>query len=138
MKLIEFAWVLKIMLTLAAGFLSITFLQSGLDKLINYKDNYSWLAGQFSKTFLRHTIVLLLPVLTIMELLSGLLTAGGAVLLWLSKGTNPLCYGFALTGLTMLMLLFGQRVSKQYDGAAALTGYFLIVLVGLIGIAFVS
>lgn len=119
----------------AAGFITITFAQSGLDKLFNYKDNLSWLQGQFSKTFLRGTIGVLLPVIMLGEIFSALLNAFGFVQILLGNGTKFLAMGLCSSGLVLLMLLFGQRVSKEYAGAASLTGYFLVVLAGLLALA---
>jgi hypothetical protein len=121
----------KIILVLVTGFIVITFLQSGLDKVFDYKGNLSWISEQFSKSFLRNTIGIFLPVILIFELASGLLCVAGIIQLVLNKGDKILTMGFTLTGLTLLMLLFGQRVSKQYAGAVSLTGYFIIVLFGL-------
>lgn len=121
---------------LAAAFIAITLLQSGLDKAFNYKGNLEWLQGQFSKTFLRSTVGILLPVLMLGEIFSALLSAYGILIALLQHGTASLQMGLLSSGLVLLMLLFGQRVSKEYAGAASLTGYFLVVLAGLIALAF--
>lgn len=116
---------------LAAGFLAITFIQSGLDKAMNYKANLEWMSGQFKNTFLAGALPLFLPVLTLGELACGLLNVAGIVMRFYHT-TWYLSCGFAATGVVLLMLLFGQRVSKEYAGAASLTGYFIIALIGLL------
>ena len=121
-----------ILIALAAGFIALTFLQSGLDKIFDYEGNLKWMSEQFSKTFLNGTIGIFLPVLAACELVSGLLCTIGIAQFFLRKGEWILTLGFATSGLTLLMLLFGQRISKQYAGAVSLTGYFIIVLIGLI------
>jgi uncharacterized membrane protein YphA (DoxX/SURF4 family) len=123
---------LLIVVILAAGFIAITFIQSGLDKVFDYKGNLGWIGEQFSKTFLKSTIGILLPVIMIGELAGGLLLVYGVVMAILKSDFFPVIMGFSLCGMVLLMLLFGQRVSKQYAGAVGLTGYFLIVLAGLI------
>jgi hypothetical protein len=125
-----------IIMELAAGFIAITFLQSALDKIFDYKGNLSWLMEQFNKTFLRGMIGIFLPVLLVLELLTGLLCVWGGVLLFRGKGPDCLMSAFLLSGITLLVLLFGQRVSKQYPGAASLTGYFIVTLVGLLALMY--
>ncbi|MDQ3108312.1 MAG: DoxX family protein [Bacteroidota bacterium] len=118
-------------LILAAAFLSITFLQSGLDKVFDYKSNLSFMKEQFSKTFLKSMIGILLPVILLCELITGFFCVFGAILLYIGDGIYFIAAGFLFAGITLLMLLFGQRVSKQYAGAVSLTGYFIIALIGL-------
>jgi len=132
----HFVFVLIVILVLCAGFIAITFLQSGLDKVFNYKENLGWIGEQFAKTFLRNTIKLFLPVIMIGELLAGSICVYGMVELILNAKILPLIYGFAIAGIVLLLLLFGQRVSNQYAGAVSLTGYFMIVIVGLFAAAF--
>ena len=38
-------------------------------------------------------------------------------------------YGLLLSGLVLLMLLFGQRVAKDYIGAADITVYFIVCII---------
>jgi len=132
----DLSLICQIIASLAAGFISITFIQSGLDKVFDYKGNLAWISEQFSKTFLRKTIGLFLPMIMIGELAGGLLCIYGVIELFRKREEMMLVYGFALSGIVLLMLLFGQRVSKQYAGAVSLTGYFLIVLVGLLATGF--
>jgi hypothetical protein len=119
------------LLILAAAFLAITFLQSALDKVFDYKGNLSFMKEQFSKTFLKSTIGFLLPVILFCELITGCFCVFGAILTFTGGVIHFIAAGFLCAGITLLMLLFGQRVSKQYAGAASLTGYFIIVLIGL-------
>lgn len=127
-----------LILILAAGFLAIVFIQSALDKIFDYKGNLSWMKEQFSKTFLKNVIGLFLPVLLAVELFAGIHCVLGIIQLLRGKGEMILIEGFAISGLALLMLLFGQRVSKQYAGAVSLTGYFIIVLIGLFAAAMIS
>lgn len=116
--------------------LAIVFLQSSLDKLFDYKGNLSWLKEHFGKTFLRATVGVMLPMLTLLELSGGLLCAAGALLTLFNAhqdatGPQLLLLGHSLVMLALMALMFGQRVVKDYAGAASLTGYILIALVGL-------
>lgn len=110
---------------------AILFLQSSLDKILNWKGEKEYLTGHFAKSPLKGTVPLLLPVIVIIELLAGGLSALGipeAVLRWgAGFGGLGMCFGTA----AIIMLFFGQRVAKDYAGAASLIPYFLMCAAGL-------
>jgi hypothetical protein len=124
-------WLVQVLCTLL---LAITFLQSGLDKVIDWKGNLGWLSGHFSKSPLRGVVAPMLASLTLLELAAGALCAAGLVALLLSGGTRLALGGLALSGLTFVALFFGQRMAKDYAGAAGLVPYFLVSLVGLLSL----
>ena len=64
---------------LGALLVSILFIQSGLDKVFDWKGNVEWLKGHFSKTFLAGLVPLMLAKITIIELTAGLTSAAGIV-----------------------------------------------------------
>jgi hypothetical protein len=106
-------WVMQV---LAAGFLAVLFLQSGLDKLIDRQGNLDWLEQHFANSPLAGMVAMMLSVVTAVEVGAGVFSALGAVV---------------LSGGAILMLFFGQRVAKDYAGAAVLVSYFLLVLAAL-------
>ena len=59
---------------LIAIFISIAFMQSGLDKILNRKDNLEFFKAHFANTILKSFTTLLLSILTILELIGGLKT----------------------------------------------------------------
>jgi hypothetical protein len=114
-----------------AAFMGILFLQSGLDKVLDYGGNKAWLTGHFAESPLKGTVPLLLPALTLVECAAGLFSAIGCVQLIIS-GTSALAYwGLLLSVLSLLMLFFGQRLAKDYPGAATLVPYFIAAIAGL-------
>jgi uncharacterized membrane protein YphA (DoxX/SURF4 family) len=113
---------------LAALLIAILFLQSGLDKVFDWKGNLGWLTGHFSKTFLAPMVPLLLGTITAMELTTGLLSAIGVVYLIATGSTVVIFYAAAVGCLSIISLFFGQRVAKDYPGAAVLVPYFLLLL----------
>ncbi|MBL7923803.1 MAG: DoxX family protein [Bacteroidia bacterium] len=115
----------------SSTFLAIVFLQSGLDKVINYKRELGWIQQKFVKNALYHYVSSLFLVLTFFELLSGALSLGGVIHLLTSKDPYVAMWGAWFSSLTMLMLIFGQRVTKDYSGAATLVPYFIASLIGL-------
>lgn len=111
-----------------ALFVAILFLQSSLDKIFDWKGNMEWLTGHFSKTFLSPFVWIMLAKLTVLELATGLLNAAGIVYFLFYGSTVVIFYGASLGALTLIGLFFGQRVAKDYPGAAVLVPYFLLML----------
>lgn len=106
-------------------FLTITFLQSGIDKLMDWKGNLSWLKGHFSETPFRNIVPLLLGAVLVTELVAGILCLGGIVQFLMNKGTSLAFYGAILSCIALLMLLMGQRMAKDYEGAKTIVIYFV-------------
>ena len=120
---------------LTSAFLAILFLQSGLDKVLDFKGNLAWLTGHFAKSPLRGQVVPMLVVVTVTETLAGIACAVGAVQLATGGTATVALWGAQLCALNIVMLFFGQRMAKDYAGAASLVPYFIvcvgaIVLVG--------
>lgn len=114
-----------------AALLAILFLQSGIDKVVDRKGNVEWLKGHFSKSILRSQVVPMLSVITVIELAAGALSAVGVPVLVFTGSRFPAALGAVLAVTAILMLFFGQRVAKDYAGAAALVPYFILALGGL-------
>ena len=110
---------------LLLAFLAITFIQSGYDKLFYWKDNLDWLKEHFAKTQLKNLVPLALINILILELISGVLCVVGAIELFVSNGRTFGLYGAIFSSITLLMLLFGQRLAKDYDGARTIVIYFI-------------
>lgn len=110
---------------LLLAFLAITFIQSGYDKLFYWKDNLDWLKGHFAKTQLKNLVRLALLNILVLELISGVLCVVGAIELFVSNGRTFGLYGAVFSSITLLMLLFGQRLAKDYDGARTIVIYFI-------------
>jgi uncharacterized membrane protein YphA (DoxX/SURF4 family) len=106
-------------------FLAITFLQSGYDKLFYWKDNVDWLKGHFAKTQLKNHVPLALLHVLILELISTILCVVGAIELVVNSGRVFGYYGAVFSCTTLLMLLVGQRLAKDYDGARTIVIYFI-------------
>ncbi len=112
-------------------FLIITFLQSGIDKIFDWKGNLGWLKGHFEATFMGNMVPLLLAVILIIEVVTALCCAMGIYHLIADNHTFYAVSGMFLGCLTLLMLLFGQRVAKDYQGALTITCYFIVAVFGL-------
>ena len=106
-------------------FLIITFLQSGFDKIFDWKGNVSWLKEHFSKTFIANMVPLNVAVILVTEMITGILCAIGVYQLISNDDKTIGLYGAILSCIVLLMLLFGQRVAKDYDGARTIAIYFV-------------
>ncbi len=113
-----------------AAFLAILFLQSGIDKITDRKGNLEWLTGHFAKSPLAKLVPLMLSAITLLEVAAGGLSAAGLVQLFLGAQTLAF-WGASLALASIICLFFGQRLAKDYAGAAGLVPYFLTCLVGV-------
>lgn len=133
--LMRFSFILKVILVADAAFLGIVFLQSSLDKLINFSSNRAYFSETFAKTFLKSAPGLLLIGMTCIELSAGITLNVSIINVLITGEVQLFFYAFVLAALAFLMLIFGLRISKQYAAAASLTGYFLLVLFGMMALA---
>ncbi len=115
----------------ASAFLAILFLQSGIDKIVDRRGNFEWLKGHFAKIPLAGIVPALLICITILEVAAGALSAVGCVLIILLKDSTIALYGAILSAAAITALFFGQRIAKDYAGAAVLVPYFLLALVAI-------
>ena len=116
---------------LGSAFLSILFLQSGIDKIIDYRSNLEWLKGHFAKSPLAGVVPILLAAITLLEVAAGALSAIGCLMLIVSRETTIGFYGAVSSAVVLIALFFGQRLAKDYAGAAVLVPYFLLALVAI-------
>ena len=101
-------------------FVSILFLQSALDKIFDWKGNLGWLTGHFSKTILAGMVPMMLGTITVLELLTGLLSGAAIIYFLIAGSTIVMFYASVLGAGAITALFFGQRVAKDYPGAAVL------------------
>ncbi|SHI40456.1 DoxX family protein [Flavobacterium terrae] len=112
-------------------FLAITFLQAGYDKFTDYQGNLSWLKEHFKGTFFDGKVDFSLKIILILELIAGLLCIVGMIEIQISNSDTFATYGILVSCVTLLMLLFGQRVAKDYDGARTIAIYFIVAVIGM-------
>src|SRR5687767_1375337 len=108
--------------------LVILWLQSGFDKITDFKGNYEWIKEQFAKSSLKGATKLLLIKLTILEIASGLCGIAAIVEVWINRSVMMGFVAGLLSISSLCALFFGQRLSKEYGGAASLMGYMLYTL----------
>jgi hypothetical protein len=128
---VELTWLILVWICWAV--LAIVFLQSGLDKVFNYKSNFEWLKGHFAASPFKRIVPLLMAKLTIFECFGGLGCAVGVLFGWTIWGQILGISGLFMCILALLGLLLGQRIAKDYAGATGLMGYFIVAMFGVVG-----
>ena len=89
-------WLLQAFPTL---FLAILFLQSGIDKVIDFRGNQGYLTQHFGNSPLRGVVTPMLLSLTIIEVSAGVLCAAGLVELLVLGTTRAAFWGIAVAAL---------------------------------------
>ncbi|MFY8098042.1 MAG: DoxX family membrane protein [Flavobacterium sp.] len=116
---------------LLLAFLAITFLQSGLDKILDWNGNVSWLKSHFSQTILKNNVPAALLIVLALEIVAGVLAVMGIIENITSHSTQLGDYACMVSCVTLLFLLFGQRLAKDYDGARTIVIYFIPAILGV-------
>lgn len=114
-----------------SAFTAVLFIQSGLDKVLNWSSEKAYYTKHFSNSILKSQVPVLMPVITLMELAAGFLSAAGFLQVLLSGNATLGTAGMLFAAAALTMLFFGQRVAKDYGGAAVLVPYFLMAAGGL-------
>ena len=94
--------------------------QSGLDKIFNWEGELEFMTEKFSKTVLSNFSTIGLIQVTILETLSGLISLFGSIMVLFFDDESYGIIGLILAAVSFSILMAGQRISKDYDGAAAL------------------
>jgi hypothetical protein len=69
----------------------------------------------------------MVAVITILEMVAGLLSAVGCAMVLFRHDSTLGFYGAVASALAIVALFFGQRMAKDYAGAATLVPYFLLI-----------
>ena len=116
---------------LIAVFISIAFFQSGIDKIIDRTGNIEFFNVHFENTFLKSFTPFLLSILTILELIGSITLVYGIYYSFVMRTTLWIFYGFVVVAMTIIFLFAGQRIAKDYLGAADLVPYFILIMLGI-------
>lgn len=112
-------------------FLIVTFIQSGIDKLLDWNGNVSFIKEHFKNSPLKNSVPLLLAIILIIEVIAGILMIIGIYQLYTSEVKEIALLGIELSAITLIFLLIGQRLAKDYAGAMSLGVYFIITVFGV-------
>lgn len=105
--------------------LAIVFLQSGIDKIIDWKGNLGWLQSHFANSLLKNVVPFSLGLITLLEIAAGATAVVGAILLYFQNDNCIAVLSAILSAITFLLLFLGQRLAKDYPGAQGIVVYFI-------------
>lgn len=116
-------------------FLIVTFLQSGIDKLTDWSGNVSFIKEHFKNSPLKNSVPFLLGIILTIEIIASLFMIYGAYDLLSSDESLYALLGVELSALTLIFLLIGQRLAKDYAGAMSLAVYFIVTILGIMSLS---
>tara|TARA_Y100000814_G_C12177275_1_gene350081 strand:- start:132 stop:533 length:402 start_codon:yes stop_codon:yes gene_type:complete len=128
MKILNFN-AIEIVQILSSIFFAIVFFQSGIDKVIDRKGNINFFENHFKNTLFHKIYAQALTALMLLELIAASLCAYGFIYSIVYKNTDFIFYGLLVTSFILLSLLLGQRIAKDYVGAADITIYFILCII---------
>lgn len=112
-------------------FILLTFAFSALEKMLDVKGQVVWLKEHMKGTFLVPIMPLLLGVLIVLDIVVSILSILAVYYLLQFQEKTMGLYSCILAAITLLLLLFGQRMAKDFQGAFTIVGYFMVVLFGV-------
>ena len=112
-------------------FLIVTFFQSGIDKLLDWKENVSFIKEHFKNSPLKNKVPFLLGIILLIEIIASILMSIGVYQLYVSGEKKIALLGVELSAITLIFLLIGQRLAKDYAGSMSLTVYFILTVFGV-------
>ena len=117
---------------LVSIFFSIVFFQSSIDKINDREGNLKFFNQHFKETFFQNYTSISLNLLAFLEITSAFLCCLGIFYKLLHHDSIFLYYGLLISAIVLLSLLFGQRLAKDYTGAADITIYFILCIVTIL------
>ena len=113
------------------AFFAIVFLQSGFDKLTDQEGNQAYFNSVFKNApTLQGLVGPLFWGLTLLELGAGAFCGLSILTFSFADGGFIARWGMRFSTLALLALIFGQRMAKDYAGAAVVAAYFAVALLG--------
>lgn len=108
---------------------TITFGWSAQEKIFDWNGNKKWLTSFFEGTWVPPYISVLIGILLVVEVLASLV--GVFAIIALLQGNDykePSLYAGLLYSFSLLFMLVGQRIAKDYDGARNIVIYLIPVV----------
>ncbi len=116
---------------LILAYILITFAYSALEKIIQWKQSNIYYKSHFKDTFMERIIPLSLLIVIFFEMLTVILSASGIYCLIRFDEKYIGLYGLVLAAFTLIGLMIGQRIAKDYQGAMLITVYFILTVFGI-------
>ena len=112
-------------------FLAVTFIMSTHEKLFHWTDTMAWMKPHFENTILKNYVPFATGILVLLEIVSSILCLVGIIELYFYDVRLFGFYGAVYSCITLLFMLFGQRLAKDFDGARTIAIYFVIAVLGV-------
>ena len=123
---------IEIVQILVSIFFSIVFFQSSMDKIKDREGNLKYFNQHFKETFLQNYTSISLNLLALLEITSAFLCCLGGFYKLLYHDSIFIYYGLLMSAIVLLSLLLGQRLAKDYAGAADITIYFILCIITIL------
>ena len=112
-------------------FLIITYVISAIEKIFDWKGSINYIRDHFKNSPLKNHVSFLVAILLILEIIASILMIIGVYQVYTSGIKEIALLGITLSAVSILFMLIGQRLAKDYPGAMSLGVYFLITLFGV-------
>jgi len=112
-------------------FLIVTFSLSSYEKISDWKGNVSFIKNHFKNSPLKNGVPFLVLVLLILEILACIFMFVGIYDLSTTGQKEFALIGVEISSISLIFMLIGQRLAKDYAGAMNLSIYFIITVFAL-------
>lgn len=112
-------------------YLTVSFSFSIGEKLMSWSATIAYYQEHFKDTFIKNVVPLTIFIVIILEFTTTVLLVVGLILDFLSQRIILLELGLFSAAITFLILLIGQRIAKDYQGAMSITVYFILSVLGI-------
>lgn len=112
-------------------FLIVTFLISSVEKITDWRGAVSFVKNHFKKSPLKSSVPLLLLILLLLEISASTLMILGIYQISALDRYDMALLGVEISSVSLIFMLIGQRLAKDYTGAVNISIYFIISILGL-------
>jgi uncharacterized membrane protein YphA (DoxX/SURF4 family) len=104
---------------------------SGFEKISDWKGNVNFIKNHFQNSPFKNSVPFLLAILLMIEIIASILMIIGVYYIYTSEAKEIALLGIELSAVSIIFMLIGQRLAKDYPGAMSLGVYFIIALWGV-------
>ena len=112
-------------------FLIVAFGIALIEKLANLKETISYISEIFKTSFIRNFVKPLITILMLLEVLTLFFLVVGIFQLYFQNEKEMALLGIVFSCFSIIYMLIGQRIAKDYPGATSLTIYFILSIFGI-------
>lgn len=112
-------------------FLLITFVISVIEKFSDWQGTIAYISETFKNSFIKNFIKPLIAFLVFLEVLTVYFIIIGIYQLYTHQEKETAILGATFSCVSILYMLIGQRIAKDYPGATSLTVYFILSVFGV-------